>query len=185
MPRTALAPTKRITTRSLLLIALASVVLVGAGTVLMTAPTTSAAYSVQQLDREIRLHPRAWVGRTVSVRAVGLTYFWGSGHGVAAGQQLLLIDPPFSGVFSSTAYGSRTVRLNGAGVAASLLIAGPMPPPSSGKRLLIALAHVPVIGRLFGSSPETDPDIYRMRIVRAGPCPTPFGGFCPTGITAP
>jgi len=180
-----MARTKHTATRSLLLIALTSVVLLGAGTVLTVAATTSAAYSVQHLDREIRLYPRAWVGRTLSVRAVGLMYAWGSGHGVVAGQQLLLIDPPFSGVFSSTAYGSRTVHLNGAGVAASVLIAGPLPQPSSGKRILIMLAHVPVIGRLFGTSPESAPDNYRIRIVRAGPCPTPFSGFCPTGITAP
>ncbi len=99
--------TKRIATWSLLLSVLASVVLVGAGIFLKVSPTTSAAYSVQHLDREIRLHPRAWVGRTVSVRAVGLRYFWGSGYGIVAGQQALLIAPPFSAVFSSTAYGSR------------------------------------------------------------------------------
>ncbi len=185
MARTTMARTTHIATRSLLLSALASVVLVGADSVLTVAPTTSAAYSVQHLDREIRLHPRAWVGRTVSVRAVGLRYFWGSGYGVVAGQQLLLIDPPFSSVFSSTAYGSRAVHLNGAGVAASVLIAGSLPQPSNGKRLLIMLAHAPIIGRLFGPSPESAPDSYRIRIVRAGPCPTPFSGFCPTGITVP
>ncbi len=174
--------TKHIATRNLLLIVLAGVVLVGAGTVLTVASTTGAAYSVQHLDREIRLYPRAWIGRTVSVRAVGLRYFWGSGYGIVAGQQALLIDPPFSAVFSSTAYGSRAVRLNGAGVAASLLIAGSLPQPSAGRRLLIILAHVPIIGRFFGAGLDSAPDIYRIRIVRAGPCPTPFSGFCPTGI---
>ncbi len=185
MAQSTMMRTRRIATRSLLLSALVSVVLVGAGTIVTIAPTTGAAYSVRQLDREIRLHPRAWVGHTISVRAVGLRYFWGSGYRVVAGQQALLIDPPFPGVFSSTAYGSRAVHLNGAGVAASVLIAGSLPQPSSGRRLLIMLAHAPVIGRLFGTSPESAPDNYRIRIVRAGPCPTPFSGFCPTGITVP
>jgi len=168
----------------LLPIALAVAILVGVGTLLVAAPPAGKVYSVAQINREIRLHPRAWVGRTVTVRAVGLTYFWGGGHGVAAGQQAFLVDPPFAGAFSSTAYGSRAVRLNGPGVAASLLVAGLRPGPSGVRRVLIALARVPVIGRFAGANPEIAPDIYRVRVVWAGPCPAPFAGFCPLVASA-
>jgi len=168
--------------RRLILVALAGVFLVIVGILLAVAPTTGAAYSVQQLDREVRLHPHAWIGRTVSVHAVVLTYGWGSGHGIIAGQQTLLIDPPLSSDFFTTVYGSRLVQLNGPGVASSVFITGSKPQPSNGKRILIALAHFPAIKHIFGTSPEIAPDIYRVQIVRTGPCPTPFSGFCPTGI---
>jgi hypothetical protein len=149
---------------------------------LITAsPADHGAYSVQQLAQEVRLHPHAWVGRTVWVRAVVRILWWGSGHGIVGGHQAFLVDAPASAPFVSFPYGARLAQLNSAGATPSVLVAGPMPQPSATKRLLIMLAHLPVIRHLFRASPESTPDIYRIQIVSTGPCPPAFGGFCPTG----
>lgn len=172
--------------RHLGLAAFAGVVLVGVGVLLnMSASMAGDVYSVRQLDREIRFHPQAVIGRSFLVRAVALTLGWGSGHGIIAGRQPFLIDPPFSNNFSTTVYGSPATLLNVAGVASSVLIVGPRPPPSTGKRVLIVLARLPVIGRFFGVYPEDAPDVYRIQIVRTTPCPAPFGGFCPLARYVP
>ncbi len=155
-------------------------VLVGVGVLLVSASAPDGVYSVRQLDREVRLHPQAVIGRSFLVRAVPMTYGWGSGHGIVAGDQDFLIEPPFSNNFTTTVYGSRATLLNVAGVASSVLIVGPRPQPSDSKRVLNALARLPVIGRFFGTDPDLTPAIYRVQIVRAGPCPPLFGGFCPT-----
>jgi hypothetical protein len=76
---------------------------------------------------------------------------------------------------------ARLAQLNSAGARASVLVAGPVPQPSASKRLLIMLAHLPVISHLFRASPESTPGIYGIQIVSTGPCPPTFGGFCPTG----
>jgi hypothetical protein len=167
--------------RRLLLAIPVGVVLVGVGLLITASPTDHLTYSVQQLAHEMRLHPRAWVGRTVWVRAVVRTYWWGSGHGIVGGHQAFLVDAPASAPFVSFPYGTRLAQLNGAGATASVLVAGPMPQPSASKRLLIMFAHLPMISHLFRVSPDRTPDIYGIQIVSTGPCPPAFGGFCPTG----
>jgi hypothetical protein len=167
--------------RRLLLAILAGVVLVGSGLLIIASPPDHRTYSVQQLAQEMRLHPHAWVVRTVWVRAVVRTYWWGSGHGIVGGHQVFLVDAPASAPFVSYPYGARLAQLNSAGATASLLLAGPMPQPSASKCLLILLAHLPMISHLFRSSPESTPDVYGIQIVSTGPCPPAFGGFCPTG----
>lgn len=172
-----------------LLTVLAGVGLAGvglaAGLALTAAPTAGGVYSLQRLDQELHLHPRAWIGQMVSVRALAVTYWWGSGHGVVAGHQTLLVDPADPDHFVVIPYGARLPRLNNAGASPSLLIAGPMPPPSGGNRLRIILAHLPVIDRLVGADPTNGPDVYRVRIVGAGPCPPVLSGFCPLSTIAP
>jgi len=173
--------------RRLGLAAFAGVVLVGVGVWLVSVSSVDGVYSIRQLDREIHLHPQVVIGQSFLVRAVPMTYGWGSGHGIVAGDQDFLIEPPFSNSFfttvysaRATVYGARATLLNVAGVASSVLIVGPRPQPSGGKRALNALARLPVIGRFFGTEPDLTPAIYRIRIVRAGPCPPLFGGFCPS-----
>jgi hypothetical protein len=100
------------------------------------------------------------------------------------GHQVFLVDASASAPFVSFPYGARLAQLNSAGATASMLLAGPMPQPSASKRLLIMLAHLPMISHLFRSSPENTPDVYHIQIVSTGPCPPTFGGFCPTGTTS-
>lgn len=170
--------------RRLLLAVLAVLLLAGAG-LLVAAPLSSApTYSVGRVVQEVRLYPRAWVGRTVSVRALAQTLSWGAGPAGPAGQQGLLIDAPFSARFFMTPYGSRTLQLNAAGQMPALLLVGAMPAPSGARRLALWLASLPVIGHLFGPSPALAPDVYRVRVVGAGPCPSAFSGFCPIGVAA-
>jgi hypothetical protein len=161
------------------------VVLVGVGLLITASPTDHGTYSVQQLAQEMRLNPHAWVGRTVRVRAVVRTLWWGSGHGVVGGHQAFLLDAPASAPIVSFPYfgyyGARLAQLNSAGATASVLLAGPMPQPSASKRLLIMLAHLPMISHLFAVSPNSTSDIYHIQIVSTEPCPPAFGGFCPIG----
>ena len=167
--------------RRFLLVILVSVTLIGVGLLFTAFSTSNPIYSVRQLDQGLRLHPHAWIGRTVSVHAVALTYSWGSGHGIVGGRQTLLIAPPYSSNFFTTLYGSRLTWINSTGLTPSLLLTGSMPPPSISRSIALRLASVPVIGRMFGSDSVSSPDVYRVQLVGNGPCPPVFGGFCPIG----
>lgn len=168
--------------RRFLLVIFVGITLIGVGLLFTASSTSSPIYSIRQLDQGLRLHPHAWVGRTVSVRAIELTYSWGSGHGIVGGRQTLLIAPPYSSAFFTTLYGSRLTQINSPGLAPSLLLTGSKPPPSIGRSIALRLASMPVIGRMFGSGSATSPDVYRVQLVGNGPCPPVFSGFCPIGI---
>lgn len=156
-------------------------ILAGAGLVALSSP--GPVYSVGQIKSGLARHPRAWVGRTVYVRAVFQTMSWGTGHGLVAGQQALLTDASsFSSPLFTDSYGSPALQFNSAGLPSVLFLSGAMPRPSPLKNLAILMAQLPVIARLFGPCPQCGPDVYRVRLLNNGPCRGGFSGFCPHGM---
>jgi len=172
--------------RRLLLTALVSATLV-AGVLLSTAPLLfRSTYSVQQVNQGLRLHPHAWVNRTVLVRAVSFTYFWGSGRGGAGRHQDFLVDPPVTRRFLILSYGTRAARINAVGLSPALLTTNVPPPPSAADTFVVWIADLPVIGHLlFRMRPEYSPKVYHVHLVRVGPCPPTLGTFCPFGTIVP
>lgn len=110
-----------------------------------------------------------------------MTDSWGSGHGLAAGRQTFLVDPPFSGQFFVIPYGSRTMQLNSAGLISTLLLTGSMPPLTLVQHIALLLGYLPGIGPRLESHFFAPSGTYRIQIVGTGPCPAAFSGFCPIG----
>jgi len=165
--------------------ALAVVALVGAGLLLARLHEGSdAPYSVRQLVQELRGASRALIGQTASVRAVVQTFSWGTGNGLIAGRQTFLVDDPNVVLETFPSYGAKVGSLNHGAVNSSLLISGPNPAPSTSRRFLLFLSGLPLLGRFVRVDPFSA-DVYRIRIVSTHPCPSAFGGFCPTGIVVP
>lgn len=171
--------------RRLLLVILVALVLAGGALLLGAASTPSRIYAVRQFVQELRRHPHAWTGRTVHVRAIVMTDSWGSGHGLAAGHQTFLVDPPFADNFIAIPYGSRTMQLNMAGLAPTLLLtSGSMPPLTLAQHIALLLGYLPGLGPRLESRFFSPAGTYRVQILGAGPCPAAFSGFCPIATVA-
>jgi len=169
-------------------VALIGLMLVLAGTIGTVALGHSAVetrvYSVAQVQVGRRADPHAWAGRTLLVRGGLISFAWGCGLGPGGGCQTHWEDlqPLVTCPHPSPLHGCEFAPLPA--LPSPLIVRrGPhfvVPdarPADPMRRLLGDLAGLPVVGRFVPPAAwRPDETLYRVRLVRLTPCPSPPAG---------
>ena len=154
------------------------------------SPVTGSVFSVRQVQTGLVLRPKAWVGRTVWIRGIVLTWNlanrWNpliSANWFQTRSQLFQVVPPSRYQFDAP--GMEPVLLVRGDVSRALDSRSRL--AILGQAIVDWLSLVPGVNRIVSPpSLRLEQDrMYRVRLLPTGPCPPVLVGACPTGIVVP
>jgi len=180
---------------------LAALIVGGGAMTLWPVEPAGPTYTVADITAGLRQHPQHWVGRTVAVRGVAMSY--GFSLSPIPGSSWfgsVLYDPiPPTGArhglgpwITSTAFsrvaGTMRVRFNAPGTTPTLILRGAKPSRPTlvdvARQLgyLVAVIVARRTNTYSPSPPQPPPRVYRVQLLMPARCPAPLAPPCYTAV---